>query len=71
MLLVNPSHVPAAAVPNPANVAKSEGTTMVAPRAGKTENNPPVAPPYITDCTHAAALPALRTALAHDEGNYS
>lgn len=28
----NPSHVPAAAVPNPANVAKSEGATIVAPR---------------------------------------
>ena len=32
ILLVKPSHVPAAAVPTPANVAKSEGATAVAPR---------------------------------------
>ena len=31
MLLVKPSHVPAAAVPSPANVAKIEGATAVAP----------------------------------------
>lgn len=49
-LLVSPSHVPAAADPSPANEAKIEGTTIVAPRDGTTESRPPV--PYI------AALPA-------------
>jgi len=57
VLVVEPSHVPAAAVPTPANVAKSEGATIVAPRDWQTANNPPVAPPYNTDCRPAAILP--------------
>jgi hypothetical protein len=57
VLVVKPSHVPVAAVPSPVNVARSEGATIVAPTDWKTENKPPVAPPYIADCRPAAILP--------------
>lgn len=53
ILLVKPSHVPAAADPNPANVVKSDGAITVVPRA---ENKPPAAPPDIADCRHAYSL---------------
>jgi len=53
---VKPSHAPAVAVLNPANIAKSEGAT-IAPRDWKTENKRPVTPPYNTNCRPAAILP--------------
>ena len=55
--LVRPNNVPAAAVPNPANVVTMEGATTATLIDWKAENKPPAAPPYIADCRHAAVPP--------------